>query len=80
MNILEIYQKSVYVVTYLNSHPGGGVTGPGVGLDEIARSLRLRRRDIYPVIDYLLKEGYIVRSHGSNDVVFRLTYKALTIL
>jgi len=80
MNLLEIYQNSVWVITYLKKHPRGGAAGHGVNLDEIAQALRIQKADIYPVIDYLLKEGYIARPDKSNDGLFRLTYKASIIV
>ncbi len=40
----------------------------------------LKRSDIYPAIDYLIKEGYVVRPDMSNDGFIRVTYKALTTL
>jgi DNA-binding MarR family transcriptional regulator len=79
MDLLEVYQKSVRVITFLKEHPGSGVAGHGVSLNEIARALRIKRSDIYPVIDYLLKEGYIARPDESNNGLFRLTNKALML-
>lgn len=79
MNRLETYQKSVRVIIYLKTHSSGGVAASGVGLNEIARSLRIKSADIYPIIDYLLKEGYIARPDNSNDGLFRLTSKALIL-
>jgi DNA-binding MarR family transcriptional regulator len=77
MDLLEIYQKSVWVVKYLKNHPRGRASGNGVTLNEITRALRVKRADIYPVIDYLIKEGFIERPEEGNDGVFRLTHKAL---
>jgi DNA-binding MarR family transcriptional regulator len=77
VDILEIYQKSVWVITYLKKHPRGGSSGHGVTLNEITRALNIKRADIYPVIDYLIQEGFIERPNESNDNLFRLTYKAL---
>lgn len=77
MDLLEIYQKSVWVITYLKKHPRGGAIGQGVSLDEIVRTIRLKRKDVYPVIDYLIKEGFIERPDESNDSPFRLTHKGL---
>ena len=77
MNILETYQKSVWIITYLKKHPRGGAIGQGVNLDEIVRAIRLKRKDIYPVIDYLIKEGFIEIPDESNDSLFRLTHKGL---
>ena len=75
MNILETYQKSAWIITHLKKHPRGGAIGQGVNLDEIVRAIRLKRKDIYPVIDYLIKEGFIERPDESNDSLFRLTHK-----
>ena len=80
MDLLDTYQKSVLIIEYLKKHRGGGVASPGVNIDDIARALRIKRSDIYPVIDYLIKEGHITRPDGRNDSLFRLTYKALTLL
>mgnify|MGYP001566730282 CR=1 FL=1 len=77
MNILETYQKSAWIITYLKKHPRGAAIDQGVSLDEIVRAIRLKRKDIYPVIDYLIKEGFIERPDVSNDGMFRLTYKSL---
>ncbi len=77
MDLLETYQKSVWVITYLKKHPRGGASGHGVTLNEITRSLKVKRADIYPVIDYLIIEGFIERPDESNDGMFRLTYKSL---
>jgi len=79
MDLLETYQKSVWVIRYLKKHQRG-VASPGVNIDEIARAFRIKRADIYPAIDYLIKEGYVVRPDESNDGLIRLTYKALTTL
>ena len=77
MNILETYQKSVWIITYLKKRTRGGAIDQGVSLDEIVRAIRLKRKDVYPVIDYLIKEGFIERPDVSNDGMFRLTYKSL---
>ncbi len=79
MEILEVYKLSVRVITYLKEHPGGGVEGHGINLDKIARALRVKRSEVFPVIDYLLKEGYIARSGKSNDGLFRISYKSLIL-
>jgi DNA-binding MarR family transcriptional regulator len=80
MDLLETYQKSIWVIKYLKRNPSGRVTGPGVSIDEIARALRMKSADIYPAIDYLIKEGYVVRPDEGNNGLIRLTYKALTTL
>ena len=77
MNILETYQKSVWIITYLKKRTRGGAIGQGDSLDEIVRAIRLKRKDIYPVIDCLIKEGFIERPDVSNDSLFRLTHKGL---
>lgn len=82
MDLLETYQKSVWVITYLKKHPRGGASGHGVTLNEITRSLKVKRADIYPVIDYLIIdyliiEGFIERPDESNDSLFKLTHKGL---
>ena len=77
MNILETFQKSVWITTYLKKHPRGGAIGQGVSLDEIVRAIRLKRKNVYPVIDYLIEEGFIERPDESNDSLFKLTHKGL---
>ena len=49
MDLLETYQKSVWIITYLKKLPRGGAVGQGVNLDDIVRAIRLKRKDIYPV-------------------------------
>ena len=77
MNILETYQKSVWIITYLKKRPRGGAIDQGVSLDEIVRAIRLKRKNVYPVIGYLIKEGFIERPDESNDSLFKLTHKGL---
>ncbi len=77
MNILETYQKSVWIITYLKKHPRGGAIGQGVSLDETVRAIRLKRKNVYWVIDYLIEEGFIERPDESNDSLFKLTHKGL---
>ena len=77
MDILETYQKSVWIITYLKKRPRGGAIGQGDSLDEIVRAIRLKRKGIYPVIDYLIIEGFIERPDESNDSLFKLTHKGL---